>query len=42
MTFPSLELFETAEPLLRHAATYEIDTRASVEEVVAAVLGLVE
>jgi len=42
MTVPSLELLETVEPLLRRAATYEIDTHASADEVVVTVLQLVE
>jgi shikimate kinase len=37
-----LDLLQTVEPLLRRAATHEIDTRASVDEVVAAVLRLVQ
>lgn len=35
-----LELQQTVEPLLRRVATHEIDTRASVDEVVGAVLRL--
>jgi shikimate kinase len=37
-----LELLQTVEPLLRRVATHEIDSSASVDEVVAAVLGLVQ
>lgn len=37
-----LSLIETVEPLLRRVATHEIDTSASLEEVVAAVLQLVQ
>jgi shikimate kinase len=37
-----LDLLQTVEPLLRRAATHEIDTRASADEVVAAVLRLVQ
>jgi shikimate kinase len=37
-----LELLETVEPLLRRVATHEIDTRASVDQVVAAVLRLIQ
>jgi dephospho-CoA kinase len=33
-----LDLMETVEPLLRHAAGFEIDTSAPLEDVVAAVL----
>lgn len=36
-----LDLRETVEPLLRRAAGHEIDTSASLEEVVAAVLRIV-
>jgi shikimate kinase len=37
-----LDLLQTVEPLLRRAATQEIDPRVSVDEVVAAVLRLVQ
>jgi shikimate kinase len=37
-----LDLLQTVEPLLRRAATHEIDTCVSVDEVVAAVLRLVQ
>jgi shikimate kinase len=37
-----LELRETVEPLLRRVATHEIDSSASVEQVVAAVLRLIQ
>jgi shikimate kinase len=37
-----LDLFQTVEPLLRRAATHEIDTRTSLGEVVTAVLRLVQ
>jgi shikimate kinase len=37
-----LDLRQTVEPLLRRVATHEIDTRACLDEVVAAVLRLVQ
>jgi shikimate kinase len=37
-----LDLLQTVEPLLRRAATHEIDTRACLDDVVASVLGLVQ
>jgi hypothetical protein len=37
-----LDLLQTVEPLLRRAATHEIDSSASLDEVVATVLRLVQ
>ena len=37
-----LQLLQTVEPLLRRAAGHEIDTSASLDEVVATLLGLVQ
>jgi shikimate kinase len=37
-----LDLLQTVEPLLRRAATHEIDTRACLDDVVATVLGLAQ
>jgi len=37
-----LDLLQTVEPLLRRAATHEIDSSARLDDVVAAVIGLVQ